>query len=146
MKSVYLFDINVLIALAWPSHIHHSQAHEWLSAHALAKWATCPMTQCGFVRISSNPKIIAEAVSAQDALLKLDQITSMKNHVFWKDELSLSSMDENLHLYGHRQVTDAYLLALAMKRGGKLVTLDKKIFSLLEKTEQQKRYIELISV
>lgn len=144
MKSIYLFDINVLIALAWPSHIHHAQAHEWLSAHTHAKWATCPMTQCGFVRISSNPKIIAEAVSVSDALQKLAQITSLKNHVFWKDELSLSDIDEDLHIYGHRQVTDAYLLALAMKHGGRLVTLDKKIFSLLEKSEQQQRYIELI--
>lgn len=146
MKSVYLFDINVLIALTWPSHIHHAQAHEWLSAHAHAKWATCPMTQCGFVRISSNPKIIAEAVSVRDALQKLAQITSMKHHVFWSDTLSLSDLDEKINIYGHQQVTDVYLLALAMKHGGRLVTLDKRIQSLLEKPAQQHHRIELISI
>lgn len=136
----------MLIALAWPTHIHHAQTHDWLAKHAHARWATCPITQCGFVRISSNPKIIAEAVSVKDALLKLAQITSLKNHVFWSDELNLSDLDDKMNVYGHRQVTDAYLLALAMKKGGKLATLDKKIQSLLTASEQQKRYIELISV
>ena len=66
---VRLLDINLLIALAWPSHVHHRQAHAWFAENAPSGWATCPFTQCGFVRISSNPQIIPEADSPhQDAL------------------------------------------------------------------------------
>lgn len=84
----------------------------------------------------------------QNAIGVLRQITSLKNHVFWADEISLEKTDAFLSgpLYGHRQVTDAYLLALAVKKGGKLVSLDHKILSLLSDTTQQKKHVELIPV
>lgn len=66
--SVGLLDINVLIALAWPAHVHHAPAHDWFLRHHHHGWATCPLTQLRFVRISSNPRIILEAVSPRQAL------------------------------------------------------------------------------
>ena len=69
--AVALLDINVLVALAWPNHEHHDISHRWFAAHAAAGWATCPLIQCGFVRISSNPKIIANAVKPDDAIALL---------------------------------------------------------------------------
>lgn len=110
-----LLDVNMLIALAWPSHVHHRQAHAWFSQNAARGWATCPLTQCAFVRISSNPKIIPEAVTPREALALLSQMTGMKTHTFWKDEIGI--LDKHVPsglLVGHRQITDAYLLGLAI--------------------------------
>ena len=129
---VSLPDVNMLIALAWPSHAHHRVAQSWFAEHALAGWATCPLTQCGFVRISANSKIIPEAVTPREALSLLGEIVKHKSHVFWPDELGL--LDTHVPsglLVGHRQVTDAYLLGLAIRRGGRLVTLDAGISALL---------------
>jgi len=81
-------DVNMLIALAWPSHIHHGPAHAWFAANAVRGWATCPLTQCGFVRISSNPGIIPEAVTPQAALDLLRQIVANKHHAFWPDDIA----------------------------------------------------------
>lgn len=124
-----LLDINVLVALAWPSHVHHQSAHRWFTLQRRGAWATCPLTQCGLVRISSNPAIIPEAVSCSDARQLLQGMASHADHVFWPDDLDLSR-DEGLlpsWMAGHRQVVDAYLAALASKHGGRLVTLDRRL-------------------
>src|SRR5687767_1381495 len=84
-----LLDINVLIALAWPNHEHHDRAHRWFAAHAIGGWATCPLTQCGFVRISSNPKIIPQAASPTDALELLKRMMAHPNHVRWNDDVAI---------------------------------------------------------
>lgn len=125
---VYLLDVNVLIALAWPSHIHHSAAHEWFSTKGRNGWATCPMTQCGFVRISSNTKIIADAVSPHEARYLLQRMTQHRGHVFWPDTLDFTSKEfDSLMVAGHRQVTDAYLLRLASTKKGILASFDQSI-------------------
>lgn len=127
-----LLDVNMLIALAWPSHVHHEIAQAWFSVNASAGWATCPFTQCAFVRISSNPRIIPEAVTPKEALVLLHEIVNLKTHTFWKDDISM--LDDTVPaglLVGHRQVTDAYLLGLAIHHGGCLVTLDGGLSSLL---------------
>jgi len=131
--KICLLDINLLIALAWPSHIHHEQSHVWFGANSASGWATCPVTQCGFVRVSSNPKIIADAVSPKAALSVLHDIISIDRHVFWPDSISLteSSYIPTSLLIGHRQVTDTYLLGLAVSNNGRLATLDKRIPALL---------------
>ena len=130
---VCLLDVNLLIALAWPSHVHHQPAHAWFSAHAASGWATCPVTQCDFVRISSNPGIIPEAVAPQQALSLLEEIVSHPHHVFWPDEIPLVGEETvpTQLLFGHRQVTDAYLLALAIHNRGQLATLDRGMTSLV---------------
>jgi toxin-antitoxin system PIN domain toxin len=124
--SAHLLDTNLLIALAWPQHVHHAAAHRWFDATGHVEWATCPITQLGFVRISSNPKIVAEAVSPREALEMLRRITALPGHVFWRDEITPleAAVLNSIALVGHRQLTDAYLLALAQHHRGKLATID----------------------
>ena len=141
-----LLDVNMLIALAWPSHVHHRDAHAWFTKGASRGWATCPVTQCGFVRISSNPKIIPEAVTPKEALGLLDQIVRHKSHVFWPDDIGLLDNHVPLDLLvGHRQVTDAYLLGLAIRRGGRLVTLDGALSALLPARSPHRGALQVVS-
>jgi uncharacterized protein len=142
-----LLDINVLIALAWPSHVHHACAQRWFTQHAREGWATCPLTQLGFVRISSNPAIIPEAVSPAAALTALAAIVAHRHHVFWPDSLSLGAGALPVALIaGHRQLTDAYLLGLALHHRGKLVTLDRALPDLLPAADPRRAVVELIDV
>ncbi len=129
---VSLLDINVLIALAWPNHEHHHAAHKWFATLASEQFATCPITQCGFVRISSNPKIITEAVSPAAAIASLQRMTAHPNHVFWEDNIELCDATFIPHnrMRGYRQVTDTYLFGLCLKRGGRLATFDSGLQSL----------------
>lgn len=143
---ISLLDVNMLIALAWPSHVHHQFAQEWFSANAPKGWATCPLTQCAFVRISSNPKIISEAVAPKEALALLNKIVDLKNHTFWKNDISI--LDKTIPaslLVGHRQVTDAYLLGLAIQHGGRLVTFDGGLSSLLPHGSPHTRALHIIN-
>jgi len=127
----YLLDINVLIALAWPSHVHHSLAQAWFASNRTAGFRTCPITQSGFVRISSNPKFIPDAVAPRQALALLERIVSAKEHEFWPDDLPVAdAIAETDLVVGHSQVMDAYLIALAHHHGGLLATLDSRTLSL----------------
>jgi uncharacterized protein len=143
--SVGLLDVNVLIALAWPSHVHHRQAHAWFTANHSSGWATCPLTQCGFVRVSSNPKIIAEAVTPQEALALLREMLSLKHHVFWPDNLPLQrgAVPTEL-LVSHRQIIDAYLLGLCIKNKGKLITFDRGLAALVSSKSGHRGALEIL--
>lgn len=129
--------MNLLIALAWPTHVHHEDAHAWFGRNRKSGFRTCPLTQTGFVRISSNPKFIAEAVSPADALTLLHQITALPEHEFWPDSLSFNEALRKAGrlMAGHQQVTDAYLVGLALSRGGILATLDRGAAVLAPATE-----------
>jgi toxin-antitoxin system PIN domain toxin len=119
-------DTNVLLALAWPNHVHHEHAREWFRRKAAASFRTCPITQTGFVRISSNPSFTPHAVTPGEAVLLLSQIIRLPGHDFWPDDLSIeAALHPPPEIVGHRQVTDAYLLALAAKNRGVLATLDR---------------------
>ena len=128
-----LLDVNVLLALFWPTHVHHAAANRWFRQNAASGWVTCPMTECGFVRISSNPRIIQGCLMPQQALQVLRNNLSHPHHIFWADDFSLkSTIDWPMDLLvSHRQVTDAYLLSLAIHKGGRLATLDRRMSSLL---------------
>jgi uncharacterized protein len=130
---VSLLDVNLLIALAWPSHVHHQPALAWFHKNQPLGWATCPITQSGFVRVSSNPKALPEAKPPQEALLLLQRIVALPHHEFWQDDVSLatSSQFDVTRLTGYRQVTDAHLVTLALHRRGCLATFDGKIRSLI---------------
>lgn len=147
MKAV-LLDVNFLIALAWPSHVHHSPAHAWFAANSRSGWATCPLTECGFARISSNPKFTRDAVAPLEAIAQLGTIVKMPGHHFWPDEYSLGELTvfKNYALGGHRQIADAYLLSLAVRRGGKLATFDKGIRSLVMPGSVESQSIILVPV
>lgn len=125
-----LLDVNLLIALAWPSHVHHEAAHRWFADVGI--FATCTVTQLGFVRVSSNRAVLADAVSVQAARAVLAGIVAMPQHELWTDDLDFSRDPtvDGLTLVGHRQVTDAFLLALAARHGGRLATLDGGIAAL----------------
>jgi toxin-antitoxin system PIN domain toxin len=124
----YLLDTNVLIALAWRNHVHHAQVTEWFRDKAAAGFRTCPITQTGFVRISSNSSFSAAAVLPPEAVALLQRVTGLPGHGFWPDDLSVpDAFGVNPVLASHRQITDRYLLALAIAHDGVLATLDRGI-------------------
>jgi uncharacterized protein len=126
-----LLDVNTLVALAWDSHIHHVRAREWFATNASAGWATCPMTESGFVRVSTNPKALPCPIGMPDALRVLLALRRASGHQFLSDDVSLSD-DDVPTILGHRQVTDAHLLTLARRRGIHLVTFDAALVTLAE--------------
>ena len=133
MKTGFLLDVNVLIAMVWPTHRAHEKVQEWLARHAREGWATCPLTQTAFVRILSNPAFSPNALTPADALALLQANLGHPAHRFWSDEVSFAHALEPFvqRLAGHQQVTDAYLLGLAMHRKGKLATMDRAVRALL---------------
>jgi toxin-antitoxin system PIN domain toxin len=123
-----LFDVNVLIALFQPDHVHHQRAHHWWEKNQSGGWATCPITENGFVRILSQPKYpMPQTVPAAIRLLNMAKTAT--DHAFWPDSLSLlDARHFNAEAFTqHGQITDAYLLALAAANHGRLVTLDPGI-------------------
>ncbi|MBA3904603.1 MAG: VapC toxin family PIN domain ribonuclease [Rhodocyclaceae bacterium] len=123
-----LLDVNVLIALLDEGHLHHAAARDWLSRNIKPGWASCPLTQNGCIRILSQPAYPGALPPAAVAA-RLTAATTTDWHVFWPDSLSLldgGSVNWD-GVLGSRQVTDIYLLALAVNRGGRLVTFDRAI-------------------
>lgn len=122
-----MLDVNVLVALAWPAHVHHEAAHRWFNRSRGAGWATCPATQAGFVRVTSNPSFSPHALSPREAFAQLASMMGVAGHVFWPDDTSLvgSRFLAREKLVGYRQVTDAHLLAIALRHDGSLVTFDR---------------------
>ena len=123
-----LLDVNVLVALLDGAHLHHRVATDWLAAHVAQGWASCPLTQNGFVRILSQPKY-PTSMSVDGALDFLHRVTCADGHAFWPDDISLTDpqLFNQAHILGPKQLTDIYLLALAMKNSGRLVTFDRAI-------------------
>lgn len=128
-----LLDTNLLIVLFWPSHVHHELAASWFLKHRKKGWATCPLTQAGFVRIVSNPGFSRDAIRPGDAIKLLQLNTQALDHQFWPMNLPLDQCIgvSNLIVKGHQQVTDAYLIGLAHEQRGILATLDKRMRNLL---------------
>jgi uncharacterized protein len=126
---VALLDVNALVALAWDSHVHHSRMRTWFAANSPAGWATCPITESGFVRVSSNPKALPSAIGIDAARSVLSALRAASGHHFLTDDVSLSDSDVPT-MAGYRQVTDAHLLTLARRRGVRLVTFDAGVLAL----------------
>lgn len=143
--TVFLLDVNVLVALFWPSHTSHATAHEWFAART-RRWATCPMTQAAFVRLVTNPAFSPHAVGMADAVTLLRSNTASPQHAFWPDDLTLADALAPLagKLRGHRHVTDAYLVALAAHHRGALATLDRGLAALAAETPAARRTVEFI--
>jgi hypothetical protein len=123
-----LLDVNVLIALLDAAHVHHGGARTWLEANIAEGWASCPITQNGCIRILSQAAYPGAEPPAAVAA-RLAGAVATRWHEFWADDLSLldSGVLDWRQLLGSRQLTDAYLLALAVRRGGRLVTLDRSV-------------------
>jgi len=140
--AVTLLDVNVLIALIWPEHQFHRQAFSWFDRNARHGWATCPITQMGFVRmLSSSP--IREAPTVSEALKLLELNLEHPDHEFWADEIGILPAINltGAILQGHRQITDAYLLGLAVRHKGKLATFDRSIATLLPEGKRKSDWI-----
>lgn len=123
-----LLDVNVLIALHDRQHVHHATASLWFREHAEEGWASCPLTQNGAARVMSQPTYPQPApLSALIAMFR--QSFADPSHMFWPDDISLAdgTVFDSQRIHGHRQVTDVYLLGLALAHGGRLVTLDARI-------------------
>jgi uncharacterized protein len=123
--STYLLDGNVLVALIDRAHVHHSAANRWFMAYT-GRFATCPITQGTLVRLLLRFGAAADAASAVSIL---KQLIGHPRHEFWMDDLGYSDISWT-GVLGHRQVTDAYLAALAQHRGGRLATFDRGLAAL----------------
>lgn len=126
MSTRFLLDVSVLLALVDDEHEFFQVAHAWARVQDRVSWASCPITQNGFVRIYSQPKY-AHAVPVSEACRRLERTIALTDHQFWPDDISIldATRVRRDHLVGHRQTTDAYLLALAVERGGRLATFDR---------------------
>jgi toxin-antitoxin system PIN domain toxin len=125
--GAFLLDANVLIALAWPEHEAHTRVGRWFSNHSRAGWATCPITQSALVRILSNPAFSPAALSVSNALSVLEANVKLPEHHFWPDDIPLLEAVSKVgkRVMGHQQVTDLYLMGLAVRHRGKLATMDR---------------------
>lgn len=123
-----LLDVNVLIALLDSDHTSHRSALAWFREHAASGWASCPITQNGCVRIMSHPGY-PNAHSVTEVIARLRAATEHSAHEFWPDDQSVlnSALIDPSRVHGPRQLTDVYLLALAVQRRGCLVTFDSAI-------------------
>jgi len=127
--SVALLDVNVLVALFDPGHIHHDDAHRWFSRNRKFGWASCPITINGCIRILSNPAYPISATTPAEVADRLKSFSNTTDHQFWPDSVAL--IDDQLFrpamIGGHQKITDAYLLGLSVRHHGRLATFDRAI-------------------
>jgi toxin-antitoxin system PIN domain toxin len=125
----FLLDVNVLIALIDPAHVNHDAAHEWFGREGCQSWATCPMTENGVIRIVGQAKYPNTPGSPATVAAMVAQLRGLPGHQFWVDDISL--VDDRWidvrHILTSGQVTDSYLLALAVARQGRLATFDRRM-------------------
>lgn len=131
--AVSLLDVNVLLALAWPTHVHHAAAHRWFAENGEAGWATCPLTQLGFVRLGMQPAVVKIPILFGDVMEALARMSAHVAHHFWPLEGGLANIRDEIRArtVGHHQLTDAVLLDLAIRHQGRLATFDRRIQGLL---------------
>ena len=121
-------DVNILIALVDDEHAHHRRASDWVESDRRQKWATCPITQNGCLRIMSQPRY-SNSMSIAEAMRRLHELTYTTDHEFIADDISLltEGVIDIGEVFGHRQLTDVYLLALAVAHDLQFVTLDRGV-------------------
>jgi uncharacterized protein len=127
--SPYLLDVNVVISLIDPMHVHHRRAMDWFTSSGRSNWMTCPTTQNGAVRIMGNANYPQLDLTPSMVIETLRRLTSVGNHTFVPDNISLLN-DGHIDAEGLRrsaQVTDSYLLALAASVDASLATFDRRI-------------------
>jgi toxin-antitoxin system PIN domain toxin len=123
-----LLDVNVLLALAWPNHVHHAAAHSWFDGAGSAGWLTCSVTESGFIRVSSNQRVTPDARSPAEAALLLHRMCRLPGHEFLVDPVSLASHHEQVArlAHGSAHITDAHLILLAHEATCGFVTFDRR--------------------
>ena len=124
---MHLLDINILIAISDPQHAHHQRARTWFLSAECDAWATCPLTENGFIRILGQPSYPAFGGGPEDARSVLEALVNYPGHQFWPDDQSFLDRGSFPDLPASRHLTDLYLLAMAVGRQGKFATLDQRI-------------------
>jgi hypothetical protein len=131
--SLWLLDVNVLVARFWEPHVFHQKVRSWMADHKREGWASCPITQAGLVRTISNPGFSPEVPSPAEAMHWLaETLHRDPSHHFWADDLPVAAAchKSESKLSGFRQIADAYLLGLAIHNKGRLLTLDRRMLAL----------------
>ena len=129
MSAVALLDVNLLIALIDPRHVHHEAAHHWFAARDSGPWASCALTQNAVLRIVGHPRYPNAPGSPAAVSAILRQLIRHPQHLYWSEAPSLLGMPhvDSAALIDAGQITDRYLLALAVHHGGRLATLDQRL-------------------
>ena len=129
MNKKYLLDVNVLVALTSDEHEHYQEAHRWFDPLTGDQWAVCPLTETGYIRLAANPATRVGPGSIERAAEVLAEIANLPGYRYWPITQSWAELTAPFanRILGHQQVTDAYLLALAIKEEGILVTFDRGI-------------------
>lgn len=128
---IVLPDVNVLVAIAWPSHVHHENARDWFVDASHSGWATSPATESGFLRMSMNAAVVPRPTSALEAITLLERLRSVGRHVFWADGTRADDLRAIAsRVQGYRQITDAHLVTLATFHEGAVATLDRGVSQL----------------
>jgi len=129
MTRKNLLDVNVLIALTEPGHMHYGRAQQWFGSSGRFGLGICPLTEAGFVRITTSPRFRPGPRSLEHAIAILQVLKGHPEYWYCSISESWVTMTAKFasRILGHQQVTDAYLLGLAIKEGGVLVTFDKAI-------------------
>jgi uncharacterized protein len=127
--TAFLLDVNVLIALVDTAHVQHEAAHEWFDRTGRRAWATCPLTENGLLRILGNPRYPNSLGTPSEVIPFLSALCALPGHVFWPDDVSFRDAEavDADRLLTHAQVTDSYLLALAIAKRGRLATFDRRL-------------------
>lgn len=124
-----LLDLNVLIALTDDEHVHRDRAKRWFLSSGKDNWGICPLTEAGFIRVTTNPAMQAAAITMEKAIAILQSLRSNPGYRYWPISGTESWIDVTApfatRITGHQQVADAYLLGLAIKNDGVLVTFDR---------------------
>jgi uncharacterized protein len=124
-----LLDLNVLIALTELGHAHYESAQAWFNSSGKSAWAVCPLTEAGFIRVTTNPSYRPVARSMDQARAILEAMKDYSGYSYWDINESWATLTAPFagRIVGHQQVTDAYLVGLAIKKNGVLVTFDGSI-------------------
>jgi toxin-antitoxin system PIN domain toxin len=123
-KLKFLLDVNVLFALAEPTHVHHRTVMRWFNTPSL-DWGLCAFSEAGFLRVATNPK--SGSYTVKDAAEVLKGLAAHPGYRYWPVTAGWLTLAAPFRerVFGHQQITDAFLLGLAVKEHGVLVTLDK---------------------
>jgi len=139
--TMHLLDVNVLVALTNPQHIHHKRAHDWFAT--IDSWATTSMTEASFIRLMLNPHVAGGPIPTSHVLSVLSRLRALPGHHFLPDDSSLADPAIDITaLIGHNQVTDMHLVNLAARHGAILATFDIGIEATLIGSD--KKYVFVI--
>ena len=127
--TTFLPDANVLVALIDPAHVHHETAHAWFAGEGRRAWSTCPLTENGVLRIVSHPRYPNSPGTPLAVARLMKRLCALPGHVFWPDDVTLldSKRVQVEQLLSTTQITDTYLLALALAHDGRLATFDRRL-------------------